>query len=293
MTRPLRAALLAAALLASTPSRAAVPWETTPLPGSLPSPAAEGRVSVPGASLHYAAFGAGEPVLLLHGGAGNSGHWAFQIPALARRFRVIVVDARGHGRSTRDDRPLGYHLMAEDLLAVMDALKLAQASIVGWSDGGIVGIDLAVHHPDRVKALVAFGANYDRSGLRKGGGSSATFAAYLRRCEADHRRLSPSPNGFPPLLSALGAMWRSEPAFTRAQLAGIRARTFVLDGEHDEIIRPDHARSLAALVPGARVQFIPQASHFAHWQRPEAFNEAVLGFLDEAEVGVSPGGESR
>ena len=250
-------------------------------------------MKVPGASVHYAAFGAGAPVLLLHGGAGSSGHWAFQVPALAGRFRLIAVDARGHGRSTRDGRAIGYHLMAEDLVAVMDALGLAQVSLVGWSDGGITALDLAVHHPERVKALVLFGANYDRSGLRKGGGSSATFAAYVRRCEADYRRLSPTPDGFPSLLSALRALWRSEPAFTPAQLARVRARTLVLDGEHDEIIRPDHARSLAALVPGARLRFIPQASHFAHWQRPDAFNEAVLGFLGEAEIGVSPRGERR
>jgi pimeloyl-ACP methyl ester carboxylesterase len=280
LPHPWTAALIGVTLALSPCARAAEAWGATPLPGPMPAPVEEGRVELPGASLHYSTYGDGAPLLLLHGGAGNGEHWAFQVPALARRFRVIVLDARGHGRSTRDDRPFGYHRMAEDLVAVMDALRIAQAAVVGWSDGGIVGLDVAVHHPERVTALVAFGANFDRAGFRKGG-PTATFAAYMRRCEEDYRRLSPTPDGFPPFLAALRVMWRSEPSYAPAQLARIRARTLVLDGEHDEILRQDHARALARHIPGASVLFIPAASHFAHWQRPEAFNEAVLEFLGE------------
>lgn len=277
-TALLGAALLGVALHVPA-ARGREPWTTTPLPGPMPASGSEGEVKVPGASIHYAAFGEGEPLFLLHGGAGNSGHWALQVPALARRYRVIAVDARGHGRSTRDDRPLGYHLMAEDLVAVMDALGVGQAAVVGWSDGGIVALDLAVNHPERVKALVAFGANFDLSGFRRNGGATATFAAYMRRCAEDYRRLSPTPAAFDALLAALRVMWRSQPAFAPQELARIRARTLVLDGEHDEILREDHERALARHIPGARLLFIPGASHFALWQRPDAFNEAVLSFL--------------
>lgn len=284
MPQPFATALVAASLAIAPAAGPEEPWRTTPLPGPLPPPAAEGRVEAPGASLRWVAWGSGPPLFLLHGGAGNSEHWTFQVPALARRFRVIALDARGHGRSTGDGRPLGYHLMAEDLLAVMDALGVGEASIVGWSDGAIVGLDLAVHHPERVKALVAFAANYDLSGFRSGGSSSATFAAYTKRCEADYRRLSPAPGTFEPFMAALRRMWHAEPAFTPAQLARVRARTLVVDGEHDEILRPEHQRSLAGMIPGARLLFIPGASHFAHWQRPEAFNEAVLGFLSEGRA---------
>jgi pimeloyl-ACP methyl ester carboxylesterase len=273
-------ALLAAALLVPS-ARGREPWTTTPLPGPIPAPDAEGEVRVPGASLHYASYGAGEPLFLLHGGAGNGEHWGFQISAFARRFRVIVLDARGHGRSTRDDRPLAYHLLAEDLVAVMDALGVREASIVGWSDGGITGLDLAIHHPERVRALVAFAANYDLSGFRRNGGATPTFAAYMRRCAEDYRRLSSTPVAFEGLLDALRAMWRTQPAFRPEELGRIRARTLVLDGEHDEILREEHERALADRVPGARILFIPAASHFAHWQRPDVFNATVLGFLAE------------
>jgi pimeloyl-ACP methyl ester carboxylesterase len=88
--------------------------------------------------------------VLLHGGLSNSDYWGNQIKALAPHHTVIVVDSRGHGRSTRDDRPYGYDLMADDVVALLDTLHIAKADIVGWSDGGILGIDLALRHPDRI-----------------------------------------------------------------------------------------------------------------------------------------------
>src|SRR5215813_7321570 len=105
--------------------------------GALPLPITQnqGNVEHDGARIWYAAYGAGAPVILLHGGLGNSGNWGNQVPALlAGGYRAVVVDSRGHGRSTRDERPYSYELMAGDVRAVMDHLGLAQAGFVGWSD---------------------------------------------------------------------------------------------------------------------------------------------------------------
>ena len=102
----------------------------------LPEPEVRGQVEHDGALIHYEAHGAGSPVILLHGGLGHGGNWGHQVPALlADGHRVILIDSRGHGRSTRDARPYSYELMAADVLAVMDALDLAKAAFVGWSDG--------------------------------------------------------------------------------------------------------------------------------------------------------------
>src|SRR5262245_57618852 len=80
-----------------------------------------------------ARFGVGSPVLLLHGGLEHSGNWGYQVPALTSiGYRVIVIDSRGHGRSTRDSRPYSYELMASDVLAVLDALRVERAAMVGW-----------------------------------------------------------------------------------------------------------------------------------------------------------------
>ncbi len=278
-------ALLLLALLSAAPVKAPMPspaWKTTPLPPSMPKPVEEGTVDVEGAKLWFAVYGEGAPVVLLHGGAGNSEHWSLQVPALAKHFQVLVLDSRGHGRSTRDGRAYSYHQMAEDVVALLDHRKLAKASLVGWSDGGAIALDLAIHHPGRVEKLVPFATNYDLTGMRSAGGPHATFATYLQRCTADYERLSATPKEFQGFMDELRKMWRSQPQFTKAQLAAITAPTLILDGDHDEIIKQDHVKELARLIPGARVQLISEASHFAHWQRPEAFNAAVLSFLQGA-----------
>ena len=161
-----------------------------------------------------------------------------RIEALAGHFKVIAIDSRGHGRSTRDERPLSYHLMAADVVAVMDQLRVAQASVVGWSDGGIIGLDLAIHHPDRVKRLFAFGANYNLRGMQSpsGDGAHATLDAYFGRCASDYQRLSPTPKDYPRFLDALRKMWHSEPNFEPEQLAQIK----VPDDGRGRRARRDH-----------------------------------------------------
>lgn len=252
-------------------------WKTAPAPPPLPAPTAAGRATVDGASLAWATFGEGAPLLLLHGGAGNSSHWSNQVPAFAKHFKVVLVDTRGHGRSTRDGSPFSYALLAADVLAVMDALALDRVSIVGWSDGGIVALELALRHPERLRKVVAFAANSSPAGLKRGGGPA--LSAYFARCAEDHARLSPTPAGYAALLRDLRPMWRTQPSYTAAELATIRVPTLVLDGDHDEVVREDHLRALAAAIPGARLELVRDASHLAHWQQPEAFNRAVLDFL--------------
>src|SRR4051794_13448656 len=103
-----------------------------------------GYVEHDGAQIWYAAYGSGPPVILLHGGLGHSGNWGYQVPALVKSdYRVVVIDSRGHGRSTRDARPFTYELMASDVAAVMDRLNLQKAGLVGWSDGACTALVLA------------------------------------------------------------------------------------------------------------------------------------------------------
>ena len=126
-------------LLLAVPLRIALAdalWQT--LPPTPPPVAGEhaGHAKVNGISLYYATIGHGPPVVLLHGGLANSDYWGHQVTALAPRHTVILVDSRGHGRSTRDARPYGYDLMADDVVALLDTLHIAKADVVGWSDGG-------------------------------------------------------------------------------------------------------------------------------------------------------------
>ncbi len=260
-------------LLAASPS-----WKTTPMPGPMPKADTVERVALNGISLFVATYGKGEPLILLHGGAGNGDHFANQVSAFAAKYTVLVVDSRGHGRSTRTADPLTYAQMADDVVALMDALKLPSASIVGWSDGGAIGLDLAIRHPSRVRKLVVVGQNATLAG-GKSAGTTETFPAYFARCAADYAKLSPTPKEFKALQQALRPMWRTQPNFADAQLSGITAPTLLIDGDHDEIVRADHLEHVAKVIPNAKLVFIPDASHFVMFQQPKVFNEAVLGFL--------------
>ena len=113
----------------------------------------------------------------------------------APAHRVILVDSRGHGRSTRDQRPFGYDLMADDVVALLDTLKIDKAAIIGWSDGGIIGLDIAMRHPERVTRVFAFGANTSKSGLKEDFDKNPTFAAYIERAGREYAQLSATPDG--------------------------------------------------------------------------------------------------
>jgi pimeloyl-ACP methyl ester carboxylesterase len=161
-----RSALVFGLLLLATVARAEPPWLTLPPTPNLPTSAKSGYAPVNGIKIWYAIFGRGAPVILLHGGLANANYWGELVPALAPRYRVVVMDSRGHGRSSRDARPFGYDLMASDVLALMDFLKIDKTPVIGWSDGAIIGLDIAIRHPERLSKLFAFAANSDPSGVK-------------------------------------------------------------------------------------------------------------------------------
>jgi pimeloyl-ACP methyl ester carboxylesterase len=259
-------------------------WQTIPLPPAMPKAEASGHVELPdGAQIYWASYGtpAAPPVILLHGGLGNGDHFGFQVPALVDKFRVIAIDSRGQGRSTlgKSKTKLSYHSMAGDVIAVMDALALKRASIVGWSDGGAIALDLGIHYQDRVEKLFVFGTNYDAKGSKSRSGYSPTFAAYGAKCRSDFAKLSKSPKSFDAVATALLPVWRDPGSFTKDQLRSIQAHTLISDGDRDEIIVLDQIKEMAALIPNGKLVIFRDTSHFALWQDPTTFNQALVDFL--------------
>jgi pimeloyl-ACP methyl ester carboxylesterase len=266
--------LFGAALSAQTPQ-----WEQLPPTPELPKPNRSGLAAVNGVKLWYAVFGHGAPVIFVHGGKGNSNYWGLQIPALARKYEVIVLDSRGHGRSTRNGEPITYHLMASDVLALMDSLHVPKAALVGWSDGGIIGLDIAINHPERLTKLFAFGANADDSGTKDDMDKHPAFRAYWDRTTEEYQRLSPTPSEYNAFMEQLGKMWHSEPRISDEQLRRIKVPTWIVEGDRSEVIKREHTDHLAAVIPGAGELILPNVSHFAVLQDPEQFTEALLHFL--------------
>jgi pimeloyl-ACP methyl ester carboxylesterase len=282
-TRPFPLVLSLLAVLGSVAAaRADQQWLTLPPTPSLPKPAESGFAPVNGIRVWYAEFGRGEPVLLLHGGLANSNYWGNQVPALAESYRVIVVDSRGHGRSTHDERPYGYDLMASDVLGLMDFLKLPKAAVVGWSDGAIVGLDIAIHHPERLSKLFAFAANSDPSGVADIA-QSTVFNAYIARAEKEYQVLSPTPDQYKSFVDQISKMWETEPHFTAEQLRVITVPTWIVDADHDEAIKRENTEFMANEIPDAGLLLQPQVSHFSFLQDPRQFTGDVLHFMEHVK----------
>lgn len=255
------------------------PWMSLPDTPELPAARRQGHVELNGVPIFFSQFGDGPHVLMLHGGLANSNYWGHQIRALAPDFLVTVMDTRGHGRSPVTSDQFSYALFARDAAALMKHLGITKTIVVGWSDGAITGIQLALVRPDLVSGLFAFGANTNLQGLIAGGARTRVFQQFSERCSREYRALSPRPEKWPTLTSGLSAMWRSQPTFTKAQLSSIKVPVAVADGEHDEIIRAEHTRKMAADIPGAELVIMDKVSHFALLQDPPGFNAHLLQFV--------------
>jgi pimeloyl-ACP methyl ester carboxylesterase len=236
-------------------------------------------VEINGASIYYEIYGKGEPLILLHGGLGNGKYWVNQIPVFAENYQVIVMDSRGHGRSSFDEQPITYQLMASDVLALMDHLSIEQASIVGWSDGGIIGLEIAINNPDRLNKVVAYGANFDPTGVRLDIATNNYFNAFIERAAEDYMRLSPAPDRWEEFLNNIGTMWATLPNYTEAQLRSITTPFLVLDGQDEEAIDLNQTKLMALLIPGAELNLMPGTGHFAMFEQPEKFNATVMDYL--------------
>ena len=246
----------------------------------LPEAADQGSVERDGARIWYAAYGAGPAVILLHGGLGHSGNWGYQVPALVGSgYRAVVIDSRGHGRSTRDQQPFSYERMAADVLAVMDALRLERAAVVGWSDGAVIALILAMQAPSQVAGVFFFACNMDPSGVKPIIEPSPLLDRCLSRHAQDYAKLSATPDLFQPFAEAVGLMMATQPNYAAHELAGISVPVAIVQSEFDEFIRPGHAEYLARSIPRAEFVMLHGVSHFAPLQRPGQFNRAMLAFL--------------
>jgi pimeloyl-ACP methyl ester carboxylesterase len=247
----------------------------------LPDGAESGTVENENARIWYARFGGGPAVVLLHGGLGNAGNFGYQVPELVDAgYSAIVVDSRGQGHSSRDERPYSYELMASDTRAVMDRLGVGKAAFIGWSDGADTALVLSKQTPGRSAGVFFFACNVDRSGTLPFAFTERIGRMYNHHVR-DYAALSPTAEGFERMRDDLGVMQAAQPDYTAADLGQIAVPVWAVLGEHDEFIKREHIEYIAGAVPHGRFVLLPEVSHFAPVQRPEAFNRAILGFLHQ------------
>lgn len=245
----------------------------------LPAGGEAGYVDWEGARIWYGLYGRGSPVVLLHGSFDNSQDWGYQVRALTEAgYSAITIDSRGRGRSTLGTKPLTFELLAGEVLAVLDALAIDRSAFVGWSDGAIIALTLAMTRPARVGAVFAFGVIADLGGLKEFEPSPVLDRAF-GRAKRDYARLAPAPDSFGTMAREVNRMDESEPNYSARDLVRIRAPVAIVMGEKDEFVRPEHTDYLAAAIPNAERVILPGVSHFAMLQRPDEFNRAMLAFL--------------
>jgi pimeloyl-ACP methyl ester carboxylesterase len=253
-------------------------------------------VDVNGLRTWHEVSGAGRPVVLLHGGFAGASSWAAQAPALVRAgYRVHLPERRGHAHTPDVVGPVTYQVMADDTAAYLDGVVGGPAHLVGWSDGAVVALLVAMDRPDLVDRLVLIGQYYNSSGKVRGGLADQLGAGgeevmgFLR---AEYDQVSPDgPAHFPVVYAKLLRMVASEPELELASLAAVAAPTLVLQGDRDEVTLA-HGAAVAAALPHGRLAVLP-GTHALPVETPGVVNALLAWFLAGATAAVdwsAPGG---
>ena len=256
---------------------------------------------VNGINLYYETHGAGRPMILLHGGLGSGEMFGPILPSLAERHQVIAVDLQGHGRTADIDRPIDIRLMADDIAALIDYLKLAKPDVVGYSLGGGVALQLAVRHPDKIGRLVVVSANVRRDAIpaemlaQQGQvtGAAAEFMKDTPMYELYHR-VAPRPEDFPKLLDKIGASMAKDFDFSE-EVRGLQMPTLIMAADAD-MAPPSHYVEVFKLLDGGlrdggwmgegrpkgghALAILPGLTHYNIVYSP-LFAETTLAFLDK------------
>ncbi|KAN0060573.1 hypothetical protein ACQY0O_007225 [Thecaphora frezii] len=291
LTLPL--ALLAMAPAASKHHHPA-PYLTLPPTPALPAGGRQGRLSRPdGSSIWYidyhpirasSASAHRPPVTFLHGGFASSDYWGLQIEHTKATHRVLAIDSRGHGRSTEaKDRPITYDAMTHDVVAVLDHLGIDKTLIVGWSDGGILGFDLAMNYSSRTAGVFSFGGTYSPANINTTMDSSVVFNRYLARAEREFATLNPrGAEHWDTFSEKMDTMWATLPAWNHESFNVIdngKTPVWIVDGAEEEAVNRTVPAELHEWIPGSGLAILPLVSHFAFIQDPPTFNDLLASFL--------------
>ncbi len=253
-------------------------WKT-----STPTRLETGNIDYKGAKIHYVSYGQGESVLLLHGGLSNRLSWFSQIPWLvASGRRVILIDTRGHGYSTKGHSKLSYQIFAEDTLQVLDRLGIQRTDVVGWSDGGIIALLLGLEAPQRMDKIIAISANFHPSGVileAQSPQEALSNTGFFKAIRDWFRGVwSGAGEQHPSLEAEIIELWRTEPQLEHSDLHAITAPTLVVVGEND-IIDLNHSNELARMLANGRIEVIPGAGHAAPVTHAQEINQLIASFL--------------
>ncbi len=229
-------------------------------------------VKTRGFNMYYETYGKGEPMLIIHGNGGSISNFLYQIPYFSKTYQVILADSRAQGKSADTGDSLSYEMMTDDLNALLDTLHLDSCYVVGWSDGGINGLLLAMRHTNKVKKLAVTGANLwpdttavDPFVYNWGMHYNDTLAKMKQTPQVKNQR-------------KLAHLLSYEPHITVEQLHQIKCPTLVIGGDHD-VLLPQHTMLIAQSISKSYLWILPNSGHSTPIFYKDQFNETVGDFF--------------
>lgn len=237
------------------------------------------------AKIYYEIYGSGRPVVLLHGGVyGSIGELKKLIPELSKKYMVIAVATRGHGKSELGHQPLSYKLFSEDAYKILRHLTADSAIVIGVADGAVQGYYLAADHPEAVKKLISLGSNF---GLAYGTGDKTYFkefgAEYLKKNDAafyaDRKRESAEPSRFDEFINEMARVWRDSIYVSKETIASIQCPTLMGTGENDGCPIEQYI-AMYRLLKNGHLVILPFSDSLLMVQTPQVTSEIILSFIN-------------
>jgi pimeloyl-ACP methyl ester carboxylesterase len=229
--------------------------------------------NIRGFKMYCEVYGEGQPLLIIHGNGGSINNFIYQIPYFSQHYKVIIADSRNQGKSYDDHDSLTYEMMADDYSALLDSLKVDSANVIGWSDGGIDGLLLAIRHPEKVKKLAVTGANLVPD-------TTAVPQQIWDMVSPDYTKLKNNPkrsimeNRVYKLLRLLV----EQPHIPLSDLQKISCPTLVIGGDHD-VIKVEHTMLIAKNIPQSYLWILPASGHSTPIVYKDDFNKVVDRFF--------------
>jgi pimeloyl-ACP methyl ester carboxylesterase len=232
-----------------------------------------------GFKMYYETYGKGEPLVIIHGNGGSINNFLYQIPYFAKNYQVIIADSRAQGKSVDHADSLSYEMMTDDLNALLDKLNLKSCYVIGWSDGGIEGLMLAMRHPEKVKKLAVTGANLwpDTSAVDP---FVYNYAAKMNVMGRDSIKKMKNPTPEMKNQLKLLHLLTYEPHIKVEELKKITCPTLVIGGDHDVIVTK-HTMLIAQSIAQSYLWIIPNSGHSTPIFKKDQFNEVVSDFFSK------------
>ncbi len=239
------------------------------------------QIDLDGVLTWYEEHGAGEPLVLLHGGFATAAAFDRMLPGLTDALHLYIPERRGHGHTPDVDGPITFDLMADDTIAFLERVVGGPAFLVGHSDGAIVALLVALRRPDLVRKLVPISGQFHHEATT---GMDFSLKDMEHWIGEEYGRMSPDGRDHFPIVGAkILRMWREEPTLVASDLSAISVPTLVMVGD-DDVIDIDHTIAMYHAIPGAELAIVPGTSHALIDEKPELIDRLILDFLTRDPV---------